>query len=172
MCGLLILCAGYVKGNVWIVSRRANTIKNDATFEEFELIARNLRARIELMPQPALSHYQHFKQAREQGVLFSDVRGVAPIVPAPLRVGFHAVGALAPGNMRLTLLYNVVLVRDLDFSRLPMSNSVNTWPALQVPQQVHDDLFALARDLVPHPHSGTIMSHISHNAQSRISGNA
>lgn len=26
---------GYVKGNVWIVSRRANTIKNDASIQEF-----------------------------------------------------------------------------------------------------------------------------------------
>ena len=53
MCALLISCAGYVKGNVWIVSRRANTIKNDATCEELELIARNLRARIALNPTRA-----------------------------------------------------------------------------------------------------------------------
>ena len=37
---------GYVKGNVWIVSRRANTIKNDATLDELDMIVRNLRARI------------------------------------------------------------------------------------------------------------------------------
>jgi hypothetical protein len=34
---------GYVKGNVWIVSQRANKIKNDATLDEFEMIARNWR---------------------------------------------------------------------------------------------------------------------------------
>lgn len=30
---------GYVKGNVWIISLRANTIKSSATLEEFERIA-------------------------------------------------------------------------------------------------------------------------------------
>jgi hypothetical protein len=30
---------GYVKGNVWVVSYRANAIKNDATFEELRMIA-------------------------------------------------------------------------------------------------------------------------------------
>lgn len=35
---------GYVKGNVWVISRRANLIKNDATLEELELLTRNLRA--------------------------------------------------------------------------------------------------------------------------------
>ena len=34
---------GYVKGNVWIISRRANMIKNNATIEELELIVKNLR---------------------------------------------------------------------------------------------------------------------------------
>ena len=34
---------GYIKGNVWVVSKRANVIKNDATLEELELIVRNLR---------------------------------------------------------------------------------------------------------------------------------
>lgn len=33
---------GYVKGNVWVVSKRANSIKNDATPKELKLIARNL----------------------------------------------------------------------------------------------------------------------------------
>lgn len=36
---------GYVPGNVWVISHRANTIKNDATCEELELIAENLRAK-------------------------------------------------------------------------------------------------------------------------------
>ena len=34
---------GYVKGNVWVISHRANCIKNDATLEELELIALKLR---------------------------------------------------------------------------------------------------------------------------------
>lgn len=38
---------GYVKGNVWIVSYRANQIKSDATLEELETIARNLRIELE-----------------------------------------------------------------------------------------------------------------------------
>lgn len=35
---------GYIKGNVWIVGRRANMIKNDGTAEEHEQIARAMRA--------------------------------------------------------------------------------------------------------------------------------
>lgn len=38
---------GYVKGNVWVISYKANTIKNNATVEELEQIARKLRAKIE-----------------------------------------------------------------------------------------------------------------------------
>ena len=34
---------GYVKGNVWIISHRANTVKSDASLEELELITKNLR---------------------------------------------------------------------------------------------------------------------------------
>jgi len=37
---------GYIKGNVWVVSWRANRIKCDASIEELELITKNLRARI------------------------------------------------------------------------------------------------------------------------------
>ena len=39
----LIPSLGYTKGNVWIVSRRANMIKSDATLEELELLVNNLR---------------------------------------------------------------------------------------------------------------------------------
>lgn len=34
---------GYVKGNVWIISYRANLIKNDGTAEEHEMIAKAMR---------------------------------------------------------------------------------------------------------------------------------
>lgn len=34
---------GYVKGNVWVISKRANVIKNDATLEELERIVINLK---------------------------------------------------------------------------------------------------------------------------------
>jgi hypothetical protein len=34
---------GYVKGNVWIVSWRANNIKTDATLEELELLVAGLK---------------------------------------------------------------------------------------------------------------------------------
>ena len=37
---------GYIKGNVWIVSSRANIIKNDASVDEIELLAKNLRNKI------------------------------------------------------------------------------------------------------------------------------
>jgi hypothetical protein len=32
---------GYVEGNVWVISFKANVIKNSASFEEFQLISRN-----------------------------------------------------------------------------------------------------------------------------------
>jgi hypothetical protein len=34
---------GYVKGNVWVISHRANVIKNDATLAELETLVANLR---------------------------------------------------------------------------------------------------------------------------------
>ena len=37
---------GYIKGNVWIISKRANTLKGNATLEELEMLVKNLRRRI------------------------------------------------------------------------------------------------------------------------------
>lgn len=37
---------GYIKGNVWVVSSRANRIKNDASLEELEMIVKNLRLKV------------------------------------------------------------------------------------------------------------------------------
>lgn len=37
---------GYIKGNVWIISKRANVIKNNATLEELELLTSNLRNKL------------------------------------------------------------------------------------------------------------------------------
>lgn len=37
---------GYIKGNVWVISRRANTIKNNASLEELELIVNNLKKKL------------------------------------------------------------------------------------------------------------------------------
>jgi hypothetical protein len=38
---------GYVRGNVWIISHRANQIKNDATLEELWQVARAVAQRTE-----------------------------------------------------------------------------------------------------------------------------
>jgi hypothetical protein len=37
---------GYVKGNVWVISNKANRIKNDATPDEIERVAINLRKKL------------------------------------------------------------------------------------------------------------------------------
>lgn len=34
---------GYVKGNVWVISDRANRLKNDATLEELDMLVTNLK---------------------------------------------------------------------------------------------------------------------------------
>lgn len=38
---------GYVKGNVWVVSWRANTLKNDASLNELETLVKSLKHKIE-----------------------------------------------------------------------------------------------------------------------------
>jgi hypothetical protein len=35
---------GYIKGNVWVISNRANTLKNDATLKELKTLVENLEA--------------------------------------------------------------------------------------------------------------------------------
>lgn len=37
---------GYVKGNIWVISARANTIKSDASLEELQRLTRNLEKKI------------------------------------------------------------------------------------------------------------------------------
>ena len=39
---------GYVRGNVWVVSARANTVKSDATLQELEMLVSALRERLKL----------------------------------------------------------------------------------------------------------------------------
>lgn len=39
---------GYVPGNVWVISHRANSIKSDSTLGELEMIVINLRTRLGL----------------------------------------------------------------------------------------------------------------------------
>lgn len=38
---------GYTKENTWVISQRANRIKNNSTLDEFELIARLWRRKVE-----------------------------------------------------------------------------------------------------------------------------
>lgn len=33
---------GYIKGNVWVISKKANSMKNSATFDELQLFCRNI----------------------------------------------------------------------------------------------------------------------------------
>jgi hypothetical protein len=43
MIGKLDPEKGYIKGNVWVISNRANTLKNDASLQELELLVENLK---------------------------------------------------------------------------------------------------------------------------------
>jgi hypothetical protein len=38
---------GYTKGNVWVISHRANTIKSDASLEELKLLTKNLEKKFD-----------------------------------------------------------------------------------------------------------------------------
>lgn len=40
---------GYTPDNVWVISKRANTLKNDATIEELELLVHNLKSKLKEM---------------------------------------------------------------------------------------------------------------------------
>lgn len=37
---------GYTKDNIWVISKRANALKSDATLEELELLVTNLRKKL------------------------------------------------------------------------------------------------------------------------------
>ena len=54
VAAVLIFAAGYIKGNVWIVSHRANTIKNSSNAQELETMALHLRARVDTNLQARL----------------------------------------------------------------------------------------------------------------------
>ena len=72
-------------------------------------------------------------------------------------VGFHAVGPLSPGSLRLALLYNLVLVREFDFAALshfPPFTKIDARPAVRLPKSMHEEFVAQARDLVPDPING------------------
>lgn len=51
----VIPALGYVKGNVRVISMRANRIKDNATLEEIEAIARYMRESITPPPDPSTS---------------------------------------------------------------------------------------------------------------------
>ncbi len=53
---------GYVKGNVWVISWRANRLKSDATLEELEALAAGLRragAHLNLLRSRQAGQYMH-----------------------------------------------------------------------------------------------------------------
>lgn len=43
---------GYTKSNTWIISYRANRIKNDASFKELQILTKNLRKSLQKLRKP------------------------------------------------------------------------------------------------------------------------
>jgi hypothetical protein len=50
----IIPVLGYVKSNVWVISRRANTIKNNASVEELECLTKGLKRKIQQLSQSSV----------------------------------------------------------------------------------------------------------------------
>lgn len=44
---------GYVPGNIWVISARANTLKNDATLQELRMLVDNLTKAVQKFPWEA-----------------------------------------------------------------------------------------------------------------------
>lgn len=55
---------GYVHGNVWVISYRANTIKNDASIEELEALVHALRARVDAPVSQRPDEVPHTRRRR------------------------------------------------------------------------------------------------------------
>jgi len=49
---------GYIKGNVWVISQRANMIKSSATWQEIALVANGLRAKMETAQDASISNIE------------------------------------------------------------------------------------------------------------------
>lgn len=47
---------GYIKGNVWVISHKANTMKSNSTFEEFSMMATNWKKCMENNYDTFLGH--------------------------------------------------------------------------------------------------------------------
>ena len=54
---------GYVKGNVWVISHRANTLKSNASLEELERLVSNLRDAHGYVSSGAMQPLTNFQNA-------------------------------------------------------------------------------------------------------------